>query len=108
MTMDTKIEKIKNILENHVGKDNAITSAEIADILGIDEDDTKAKTRQLLLKAAKRFNLPMAATTKKPKGYYLIKNDTEYKEYMKTLDKRIDKIKERKDIITKNYKKGRK
>lgn len=100
-------EKIKRILEQHVGKQNSITSAEIAAILGIQEDDTHPKTRRLLFETAKLYKLPMAATTKNPKGYFLIANDEEYDEYIATLDSRIDGIEERKDIITNNYKRGK-
>ncbi len=97
-------EQIRQIMEEHIGKRNAITSAEIADMLGIDEDDTHPRTRRLLLETAKMYKLPMAATTKYPKGYYLIANDEEYDEYIATLDSRIDGIEERKEIITDNYK----
>lgn len=97
-------EKIKRILEQHVGKQNSITSTEIASILGIQEDDTHFKTRELLLETAKLYKLPMAATTKNPKGYFLIANDEEYDEYIATLDSRIGGIEERKEIITNNYK----
>ena len=74
------LEQIKRIMEEHIGKRNAITSAEIADMLGIDEDDTHAITRDLLLQAAEAYNLPLAASNR---GYYLIDNETEYEEYMR-------------------------
>lgn len=97
-------EKIKIILEQHVGKQNSITSAEIASILGIKEDATHPKTRRFLFETAELYELPIAATTKNPKGYFLITNDEEYDEYIATLDSRIDGIEERKKIITNNYK----
>ncbi|WP_024861847.1 hypothetical protein [Ruminococcus flavefaciens] len=95
------IDKIKKILEEHVGKKNAISSAKIADIIGVSEDDTHVFTRDLLLQAAETYGLPLAASNR---GYYLISNDTEYEEYMTSLDKRIEGINKRKDIITQNYK----
>ena len=94
------LEQIKRIMEEHIGKRNAITSAEIADMLGIDEDDTHAITRDLLLQAAEAYNLPLAASNR---GYYLIDNETEYEEYMASLDGRIEGINRRKDIISRNY-----
>lgn len=94
------IEQIKNILLEHHGKSNAITSREIADSIGIYEDDTHAKTRAMILEAAKINKLPLAADII---GYYLIDNDLEYCEYMINLDSRIAGIKERKRLITENY-----
>ncbi len=99
------LEQIKLILEEHIGKRNVITSAEIADILGIDEDDTHATTRDLLLKAAEKYKLPLAANNK---GYYLIENETEYEEYIASLDGRIEGINRRKDIISRNFNGGNK
>lgn len=71
--------------------------------LGIFEDDTHATTRSLLLQAAETYKLPLAASNR---GYYLIANETEYKEYMASLDARMEGIKRRKDIISKNFKGG--
>lgn len=99
------IEQIRAIMENHVGKRNAITSSEIANMLKIDEDDTHAITRDLLLQAAETCNLPLAASNR---GYYLIENETEYKEYMAFLDSRIEGINRRKNIISRNYNGGNK
>lgn len=94
------IDKIKNILLEHQGKENRITSREIANILGIAEDDTHAKTRSLILESAKKYKLPLAANTT---GYYLITNSKEYNDYIANLNSRIAGIEERKRIITENY-----
>lgn len=94
------LEQIKNILLLHSGKRNPITSAEIARIIGIVEDDTHAQTRALILECAEKYELPLAANNR---GYYLISNQQEYNEYMANLDSRSAGIEERKRIITKNY-----
>ena len=95
------LEQIKEILKNHNGKRNPITSAEIAKIIGVIEDDTHAQTRALILECAEKYELPLAANSR---GYYLISNQQEYDEYMTNLDSRSAGIEERKRIITKNYK----
>lgn len=96
-----KIEQIKNILMQHRGKSNAITSREIAVIVGINyEDDTHAKTRVMILEAAKKYKLPLAAYGD---GYYLVETEEEFNEYMENLDSRIEGIEERKKLITENY-----
>lgn len=93
-------ELIKNCLEQHKGKCNPVTSAEVAKIIGIIEDDTHAQTRALIFETAEIYGLPLAANHK---GYYLITSDAEYDEYMENLDGRIEGIEQRKIIITKNY-----
>lgn len=95
------LKTIKLIMEEHIGKKKAITSAQIAQILGIDEDDTHAATRDLLLQAAEKYELPLVANNN---GYYLIDNETEYEEYIDSLNRRIEGINRRKDIISRNYK----
>lgn len=94
------LEKIKEILECHVGEKNSITSGQIAEALGINEDDTHAKTRDLLLQTAENFMLPLAATNK---GYYLIETEEEYNNYMHNLQSRKLGIDKRVEIITQNY-----
>lgn len=98
------LKQIKNILERHIGERNPITSAEIANMLDIVEDDTHATTRDLLLKAAEEYCLPLAANNN---GYYLIDNDAEYEKYIASLNRRIDGINKRKEIISNNYKGGK-
>ncbi len=95
-----KLEKIRNILNQHVGKANKVTSSQIAKAIGIEEDDTHAKTRALIFKAAQKYHLPLAANNR---GYFLIKSESEYDEYIENLNSRIAGIKKRKKIITENY-----
>ena len=63
------LEQIKDILILHYGKKNSITASEIADMIGIVEDDTHAQTRALILECAEKYELPVAANNK---GYYII------------------------------------
>lgn len=102
--MDNTSLQLKLILENHKGSNNAIKSCEIAEELGIDEDATHAKTRQLILDCMKAYDLPLVANNN---GYYLIDNKADFIAYIKSLDKRINEITDRKRIITDNYLKSR-
>ena len=99
------INTIKDILLLHEDKKNAISSSKIAEIIGIDENATYAKTRGMILECAKQHKLPLAAYNK---GYYLIADQNEYDEYMRNLDARRAGIEERKRIITENYQGERK
>lgn len=94
------IEQIKEILLRSKGKKHQITSKEIAKAIGISENDTFARTRALIFQCASTYKLPLAADAR---GYYLITNKGEYEDYIKNLDARIEGIRERKRIITENY-----
>ncbi|KKM80772.1 hypothetical protein LCGC14_1336480 [marine sediment metagenome] len=61
-------EKIKDILMQHIGKDNAIPSVEIANQLGIDAGSSKVTIRRKIKKTMIEYELPFASTNK---GYYL-------------------------------------
>ena len=96
-----KLELIRDILYRHIGKSNKVTSSKIAEQIGVHEDATHAKTRALILEAAKKYKLPLAANNR---GYFLINTKAEYNEYIENLNLRIAGIEERKKIITDNYK----
>lgn len=98
-TIET-LNKIKGIMESHKGKENAITSKELAQKLGIVEDDTHAKTRNLIFQCAKECLLPIAATKK---GYFIIQTKDECYAYLTQLNKRSKQIQERKDIVILNF-----
>ena len=97
------LEQIKDILILHYGKKNSITASEIADMIGIVEDDTHAQTGALILECAEKYELSVAANNK---GYYIISNQQEYDEYMNNLDLRSAGIEIRKKIITNNWRKS--
>lgn len=99
------LEKIYEILIDHVGKSNKITSSQMATKLGIVEDDTHAKTRALIFEAAEKYKLPLAANNR---GYFLINTQAEYDEYIENLKTRIAGINKRIEIITNNYKEWKK
>lgn len=100
-----KLARIKVVLEEHIGKSNKITSKQIANIIGINEDATQAKTRALILECAKQYKLPLAADNR---GYYLITSEIELNEYIENLNSRIAGIEDRKNLIIQNFKERQK
>ena len=79
-------EKIKDILMQHIGKDNAIPSREIANQIGIDAGPSKVIIRKKIKESMIKYELPIATTSK---GYYLMENNPEdLKRYQKSLTKR--------------------
>jgi len=97
-------DQIRKILLSHVGKSNAIKSPEIADIIGIDRGPSNITIRNFILETMEMFHLPFGASTQK--GYFLIENEEELKEYKKSLQSRSDKIYTRKilaELFFKEY-----
>ncbi|BBO87013.1 hypothetical protein [Desulfosarcina ovata] len=95
MSMD-QLNKIKEILENHVGKENQISSGDIGPQIGIQEDATHVQVRNLIREAIEKLRIPIGGSSR---GYYLIKDEAELKQYTDSIDKRMEKMKKRKEII---------
>lgn len=95
-----KLENLRDILEQHCGRRSAISSAKLAYLLGIQEDDTHSGTRELIFECAEKYQLPVAATNR---GYYLLQTDEEYYDYIQTLEDRMAGIRRRAQVITENY-----
>lgn len=100
MQSDTQLDKIKEILNNHRGKENPINAGEIGPQIGVYEDATHVQVRGLILQAIEKFSLPVAGGNR---GYYLIKDEYELEEYLRNIDGRIDEMQKRKDIVEKAF-----
>lgn len=95
-----RLGEVRDILVAHAGAKNAISSAEIADLIDVQEDDTKVRTRDIILKCIDAFNLPVASCAR---GYFMIQSEEEFREYIDNLDRRIGGIEKRKDLVRSNY-----
>jgi hypothetical protein len=69
-TDEEKMEKIREIILQHKGKANAITSKIIALKIGMNEDDTHIGTRSLITELIKN-GMPIGACDN---GYFLLRN----------------------------------
>ena len=96
-----KLERIKILLENHVGKGNEVSAGVIENEYGNPSDSTHRKARDLIDACIEKYGIAVAANNR---GYFLISNENEYNEYMASLDSRKAGIDERKRIITKIFK----
>ncbi len=83
-----EMDKIKQILLEHVGREKAIKSKPIAIMIGVFEDDTHVATRTLITKLVKQ-GLPIGACSK---GYFILQTQKEVDEYQQSLNNRIDEI----------------
>lgn len=91
-------EQIKEILLEHKGKKNAITSREIAKQIGEKWGVSGGNIRPKITETIKQYQLPVASHTNK--GYFFINNKKEFKNYLKTLDSYINAITDRKAFIS--------
>ena len=96
MTSDDQLLRIKEILEKHRGKKNQISSGKIGPQIGIYEDATHVQVRSLIRDAIEKLKLLVGGGSR---GYYLIKDENELKEYIRNIDNRIDKMKKRKGSV---------
>jgi len=93
---------IRRIMMMHVGRENAITSAAIAKIIGnYFEDATHQGTRESIKECLEESVLPIGANSK---GYFLISSDEEYREYLDNLERRIMGIKKRARLVMEAWK----
>ena len=71
---EERLRLLKDVMSNHRGKAMAIPSSDISSRLGVKEGETYSHTRSLIIKAMKKFALPIAATNSRPPGYFYIAN----------------------------------
>lgn len=94
--MGNQLEKIKEIIELHVGKENQISSGKIGPAIGIYEDATHVQVRNLIREAIEKLKIPIGGGKR---GYFLIKDENELNKYIESIDNRIDEMKKRKEMI---------
>ncbi len=86
------LAQIQTILQNHRGRRNPISSSQIAQTIGIIEDDTHSATRNLIYQCAQQYRIPLVATSN---GYFIIENEEELNCYIANLESRVAGIQER-------------
>lgn len=91
------LQEARSILEQHVGKDNAITSQELSERLGgLDTLDSTPNTRAVIRDVMEAYQLPIAGSSD---GYYIVSGPDEYTDAMALLNSRIDGIRERQQLL---------
>jgi hypothetical protein len=103
----TQHEQVKELLENHRGRNNPITSDEIKAHIGINDINGNLHTRKLITETIEMYNLPVGSTTTPQKGYYWMETNEELNDCVADLDGRIAGMEQRKQMIIKNYKESK-
>lgn len=93
-------QRIASIIEKHVGERNAISSKEIASIIGISDADGNPVTRKMIREIISDLGLPIGACGK---GYFLISDDMELARYYSALQDRAIEILNRAQSVRKSY-----
>ncbi len=103
LSEEARVKKARDILVSRKGKKKVISSTDLGKQLGITEDDTHVISRRIILKAIRKYKLPVAATNTKPPGYFYIADRSELDEYRASLQSRIWETEDRLRLIIENY-----
>ena len=93
-----KYEEIRDILIEHKGRENAITSNTITSKIGVDSSPSMVDIREIITITIFKFELPIVSSNS---GYYLLreKDDEDVERYERSLDQRVQRITRRKVLI---------
>lgn len=92
---------IRHVLEEEaIGKDNAISSSELAKRLGVNDSTAWPKTRALIRDLVINEGVPIGSCNK---GYYIITSEKEFNDVIRTLNSRIERTRERRDSLEKAF-----
>lgn len=92
--------KVYNAIKNAEG---SITKDKLLLQIGQDESYTR-KFHEIVYSLAVDYNIPIGSSSKSEiKGYFLIRNDRQLNEALKSLRSRVDKIKARERSILKSF-----
>lgn len=91
-------EQVKELLLDHRGADNPITSREISNKLKKSEVGSFPETRELIREIVLEDEIPIASSSN---GYYVIETEQELKDYIDQLEQRILGISERRFAVHK-------
>jgi len=93
---DSARERVKQIMLNHKGANNAISSREISEKLEKEEVGSFPQTRMLIRDIMLEDMIPIASSTN---GYYVVETEQELRDYVDQLESRILGMSERKFAI---------
>ena len=93
-------EKIKNILLEHVGRQNAIKAKHISSLLGFPMEDTQSVSRKAIWDTAEEYGLPLVSCGD---GYYLAESAEDVMKFDETMQRRIDGINRTRKLTAENF-----
>jgi len=98
---EIEMDTVWDILKRHVGKDNAITSAELSEHLGgIDDLDSNPQTRKIIRGLIFKRNKPIGSGSQ---GYWVMASKGELEETFAQLNQRKHAITARQDALLEGW-----
>lgn len=94
------LERIKNILLLHKGKDNAVTAKAISRSVGFPMEDTQLVCRRVIWETAKTYGLPVVSCGN---GYFIAETEDEIREYNMNIQGRINGMERTREIVNTNF-----
>lgn len=105
MTDDSELmAAVVDELEGRTSKEDAITSGELSERLGLDDGEANPEARELVRDAMEEHDLPVVSCHA---GYWLADSPEEVENYIQNLDSRIAGIQERKRRLVAAYNRRR-
>lgn len=98
--MKSNHERIKDILENHCGKENAIVARFISKEIGYPMEATQAVSRKEIHATAEEYDLPLLSCNK---GFYLAETEEELAEYNKNINSRISEMDRKRNLVNDSF-----
>jgi len=86
-------EAVRDIILDHRGSNDQISSREINDQIGVDDIGSFPNTRAIIRELILEDNIPIASGGN---GYYVIETEDELKDYIDSLESRMLSIADRK------------
>lgn len=98
--MKSDHKRIKDILEQHCGKRNAIASHVISEEIGYPMEATQAVSRKEIHATAEEYDLPLLSCNK---GFYLAETEEELAEYNENIDSRIHEMDRKRNLVNDSF-----
>jgi hypothetical protein len=90
------LDEFKELLTDHRGPENAISSGTIADRLDIDDSDSNPRIREAVKVLLDERELPVISNAN---GYYVATAENQIEEEIESLQSRIQSIQQRQQLI---------
>lgn len=97
----TDIEKVGNLLMNHIGKKFAINSTAICNAVGFEAKASNIYCRIVISETSKYYGLPIIACRK---GYFIAETEEEINDYLEMLETNIRGMEEKRALVLANFK----
>lgn len=91
-----RLDELENVLQAHHGKDQAITSAELASAVGIDDSEGNPDTRAAVRRLISERGIPVGSCSN---GYYIMESPAELEENLSGIRSRIAGMEDRMQIM---------